>query len=52
MLSEQAANLREGFLFGVVETKSFLFLWFEFCEGFAQLGAGPALALVRPNKAR
>src|SRR6266850_7417958 len=35
MLSEQAANLCEGFLFGVVETKPFPFPWFEFCEGFA-----------------
>src|SRR6267378_6600573 len=39
VLSEQAANLREGFLFGVVETKPFPFLWFEFCEGFAQRAA-------------
>jgi hypothetical protein len=36
MLTERAANLREGPLFGVVETEPFPLPGFESCESFAQ----------------
>jgi len=36
MLTKRPANLSEGFLLGVVETKSIPFSWLELCEGCAQ----------------